>query len=479
MALPFSAMPGPRCVPIFGSALNYTKLGPYRFERLHLAKLEYYQRYGRIYKEKLGPMTVVNLFDPVDIAKVFRGEGKYPKRPPMPIVYIAEKREKFALGIGSLQGEAWFNVRKSVQKMMMHPRAASVYLPAQNEVADDFLQLLLDKRDRTSGEVSELFSYVTKYAMESIGTVCFNTRLGVMDDDLCLGSDANKMISSSQAMFDAVQKTMYAFPWYHFFRTRLYSQFVTGKRGCNELALKYLNAAREKFGEVSSNDSENNDSFLSAVLSNKALSNEDAVNLTVDLFTAGIDSTASALSFALYHLAKNPAEQEKLYQEISTVIPRGCSVSVSHIDNMPYLKACIKESFRLNFPVEGGTRRFLEEDTVLGGYMVPKGALIAMNNQVMCLQEEYFERPEEFLPERWLKKDSRDIQAPPPFVMMPFGYGPRMCIGRRFAEQEIYLALIKIVQTFRMEYHHEPIGMINRVFTMPDKALRIALFPRD
>ncbi len=69
--------------------------------------------------------------------------------------------------------------------------------------------------------------------------------------------------------------------------------------------------------------------------------------------------------------------------------------------------------------------------------------MVAMNNQTMCLQEEYFDEPDSFIPERWLKDGSATYRAPPAFVMLPFGHGARMCIGRRFAEQEIYLALIK------------------------------------
>ena len=64
-----------------------------------------------------------------------------------------------------------------------------------------------------------------------------------------------------------------------------------------------------------------------------------------------------------------------------------------------------------------------------------------MNNQTICVSGKYFEKPAEFLPERWLKH-SQDVI--PRYAFMPFGFGSRMCIGRRFAEQEIYLALIKV-----------------------------------
>ena len=69
-----------------------------------------------------------------------------------------------------------------------------------------------------------------------------------------------------------------------------------------------------------------------------------------------------------------------------------------------------------------------------------------LNHQTMCLQDEYFENATEFQPERWLKDGSATLKRSPPFVMLPFGHGARMCIGRRFAEQELYLALIKVNQ---------------------------------
>ena len=70
--------------------------------------------------------------------------------------------------------------------------------------------------------------------------------------------------------------------------------------------------------------------------------------------------------------------------------------------------------------------------------------MIVLNNQTMCLQSQYFSNPEKYLPERWLKGQTQMDKVPSPYIMLPFGHGARMCIGRRFAEQEIYLAIIKV-----------------------------------
>ena len=77
--------------------------GPYSFDRLHIAKKENHERYGRVYREVLGPgVQVVQVFDPECTAAVFRHEGRHPNRPPLPITLAAHKRDHVTLGLGSL-----------------------------------------------------------------------------------------------------------------------------------------------------------------------------------------------------------------------------------------------------------------------------------------------------------------------------------------------------------------------------------------
>ena len=77
--------------------------GKHSFDRLHLAKLDNYQKYGKIYKEKLGPSaTIVQIFDPEDTGSIFRAEGRHPFRPALPMTLAANKRDGIVLGLGSL-----------------------------------------------------------------------------------------------------------------------------------------------------------------------------------------------------------------------------------------------------------------------------------------------------------------------------------------------------------------------------------------
>ncbi|KFM75804.1 putative cytochrome P450 301a1, mitochondrial, partial [Stegodyphus mimosarum] len=82
------------------------------------------------------------------------------------------------------------------------------------------------------------------------------------------------------------------------------------------------------------------------------------------------------------------------------------------------------------------------------------------------MQDKYFKDAHLFYPERWEK-------ARVPLVSSPFGYGPRSCIGMRFARMELYLATAKLVRNYIISYHHEEIDSVTRLINVPDKPLRL------
>jgi len=488
MPKPFSSMPGPKMLPIIGSVLEYSNLGQYSFERMHLAKKENVLKYGKIYKEKLG-RDIVQLFDPGDIEKVLRVEGKFPIRPALPLLLVAFRRDKKALGLGSLNGEEWWKLRGSCQQPMMRADAALMYLPIQNLVASDLLSLVDHHLTDNEGEIKDTLPLLIKYTTEAFGAVCFNARIGCLQPQLSDQSRALAVMKATNQMFEAVQCTTFSFPTFAFWRTKMYRQFIESFDVCYSIARSYVN---DTMAVKQSDSSKTNCNFLQTLVSEHShrLTNDQMAQLTIDLFTAGIDSTANAITFCLYNLACNAEKQQLLQKELDSFVPDGCTVTAEHLSTLKYLKACVKESFRLNFPVEGGAVRELEKDLVLSDYHVPKKTLVSFNYQTICVQEEYFEFSDQFLPERWLKEADFEIsylkecsnqrfRQPPSFALVPFGYGPRMCIGRRFALQEIYLAVIKILQHYRLEYRQsQQVGMLNRVFTMPDAPVAITFIPR-
>ena len=190
------------------------------------------------------------------------------------------------------------------------------------------------------------------------------------------------------------------------------------------------------------------------------------VVMAMDAIMAGIDTTGSTLAFLLYDLAVNPDHQEKLYNEIVEVVGERGRVTEARLKKLSHLKACFQESQRMK-PAVSTIARVTQQDMVLGGYQVPRGkvALIMMSHTMM--QEDNFDNSRLFQPERWLR-GSPTYHNAHPFAALPFGFGPRMCIGRRFAELEVFIVVIKLLQKFRLEYHHEPIGVDTQAVVKPD-----------
>ena len=89
----------------------------------------------------------------------------------------------------------------------------------------------------------------------------------------------------------------------------------------------------------------------------------------------------------------------------------------------------------------------------------------------------HYPEPDKFLPERWLRSCPQH-QKVDAFANLPFGHGPRACVGQRFARLELYMVAFKVVQRYRMEYHHEPIDVSYLGLGHPDRDARIRLIPR-
>ena len=124
-----------------------------------------------------------------------------------------------------------------------------------------------------------------------------------------------------------------------------------------------------------------------------------------------------------------------------------------------------------------GFNRVAEADMVFSGYHVPKGTWVGTVFNNVHRDQKQFPNPEQFLPERWLRECPIHQKAHP-FANIPFAHGRRMCIGRRFAELEMLVLVIKMLQRFQLEYHHDPIGMNTGFTAKPNKAVDLRMIDR-
>ncbi|CAG2101453.1 unnamed protein product [Medioppia subpectinata] len=163
-------------------------------------------------------------------------------------------------------------------------------------------------------------------------------------------------------------------------------------------------------------------------------------------FVAGYETTASLLSFLLYSLSVNEKCQQRLYEEINAF---DGNYSYESIARMPYLEACIAETLRLYNPLIA-TVRVANEDYKLGdtGITIPKGGFVTFDIQSLHHSPEYYPNPDVWDPERFLPENRSQLV---PYTYMPFGTGPRNCVGMRFALMEAKTAVAHLICKYRFK----------------------------
>ncbi|EFA04693.1 cytochrome P450 CYP4BN11 [Tribolium castaneum] len=167
----------------------------------------------------------------------------------------------------------------------------------------------------------------------------------------------------------------------------------------------------------------------------------------VDTFMfAGHDTTASTISFALFCLANHPDEQARVYREQKDIFGDDFKRAVTFQDlkKMKYLEYVIKETLRL-YPVGPFFSRELDKDVPFAGKVLPKGLTITLFIYAMHRNPEYFPDPEKFNPSRFETFDGKM-----PFAFVPFGAGPRNCLGQKFAMLEMLSVVSRVVRTYKI-----------------------------
>ncbi|NP_001296629.2 isoflavone synthase precursor [Cicer arietinum] len=185
------------------------------------------------------------------------------------------------------------------------------------------------------------------------------------------------------------------------------------------------------------------------------ITKEQIKGLVVDFFSAGTDSTAVATDWCLSELINNPRVMKKAREEVDSVVGKDRLVDESDIQNLPYIRAVVKETFRMHPPLPVVKRKCTEECEI-NGYVIPEGALVLFNVWAVGRDPKYWDRPLEFRPERFLENagegdaGSIDLRGQH-FQLLPFGSGRRMCPGVNLATAGMATLLSSVLQCFELQ----------------------------
>jgi cytochrome P450 len=193
------------------------------------------------------------------------------------------------------------------------------------------------------------------------------------------------------------------------------------------------------------------------------------------LFLAGHETTATAMTWVWYLLATHPEVEARLDDELERALG-GRPPTMADLPQLPYTDMIVREALRLYPPAPGVARQPIE-DVRIGGYAVAKGSLVMVNSYALHRDARFFEHPDRFDPERFAGKWEDRI---PRYAYLPFGGGPRVCIGNGFAMMEARLILATVAQRcrFSMEPNQHVVPM-QLVTVRPKGGIRMRVQARS
>ena len=274
------------------------------------------------------------------------------------------------------------------------------HIPAQNDICDDLVNYLLKNKDPKTNIISNLQDATYRHALESICMMCLDSRMGCLSTSTSPTPDGNQLISATKLLFESYNELYYGLPIWKFYPTKSYRKLDEAESIIYETASKYVEIAVSRLkrkSQLSINELTNGQtSVLETLLKIEGVTEADIKITIIDFIAGGIFTVSNALSLLFYHLAKNIDCQNKLYMELKHVMDDDnhvdrdadadvsaddhnswCVMTAEKLSKLQYLKACIKECFRLSSPVPG-IMRILSNCVSLSGYQVPAGVIKLM-----------------------------------------------------------------------------------------------------
>ncbi len=411
------------------SRMLFGKLSGKSVNRLTL--LTDLQQYGDIARFKLTPkLHAYALQHPDYVKQVLVDEPEKFHKGPMIKRALGKQIGK---GLLLSEGEFHRKQRKLAQPAFHHQRIIS-YGQVMTEYTVDML------KGWQTGETVDIHEEMMTLTMRIVGKTLFDS--DVLQDASKIGAAITTVLrSANRQMINPI---------------RLPEWLVTPSKRRALNAGKVLDTTLLKFIEDRRASGEDKGDLLSMLL--LAHDEDDGAGMDNDqvyaeirtLFSAGHETTANALTWSWYLLAKHPETFAALTEELDRVL-EGRTPTMHDLSKLPYTEMVIKEAMRLYPPAWIMNRQTIAETTI-GGYTIPVGSLVFMSPYTMHHDPRYFPEPNDFQPERWTPEFEKQL---PKFAYFPFGGGPRICIGNQFAMMEARLILATIAQHWQMQLNSD------------------------
>ncbi|XP_005367120.1 cytochrome P450 3A9 [Microtus ochrogaster] len=460
-------IPGPKPLPFFGSILAYRK-GFWEFD------IQCHKKYGKMWGFYEGRNPLLAITDPDMIKTVLVKEcySTFTNRRTFGPVGIMKK------AISVAENEEWKRIRALLSPTFTSGKLKEM-LPIIKQYADVLVKNMRKKSE--NGDPISMKDIFGAYSMDVITSTSFGVNVDSLNNPQDPFVEKIKKLLKFD-VFDPLILTVTLFPFlvpildglgFCLFPKDVISFFKTSVQRMKENRMQEKEKQRVDFLQLMINSQNSN-----IKESHKALSDLEIVAQSVIFIFAGYETTSSALSFALYLLATHPDVQKKLQDEIDAALPNKAPPTYDALVQMEYLDMVINETLRL-YPIAGRLERVCKTDVEVNGVPIPKRTVVIVPILVLHKDPKYWPEPEEFHPERFSKKNENNIN---PYTYLPFGDGPRNCIGMRFALMNMKIALVSILQNFSFQPCKEtqiPLKLSKQGLLQPEKPVLLKVVSRD
>ncbi|KAI1307611.1 Cytochrome P450 3A13 [Halotydeus destructor] len=455
---------GPKPLPVLGNILANMR------RPINEVFYEYSEKYGKIFGIYEMTKPTLGIGDPELIRQITVKDA-----------HLFMNRRNFGDSFGgddvvkkfltALRDEDWKRVRTILTPTFTSGKMKKMF-PLMEDCCDDAIAYL--RKDGQSKNMKQVFSM---YTLEIIAQCCFATRPDTYNNP------DNKFYVSATGLFQpkrsfflmiilfsfipkwiAKKLNLSIFPEEYMTYFKLAIQHLvkerrqTGKRGNDFLQL--LIDAQDENGNIEAEadvneldhaelhhlnqDKDQDKLFDKTKLQNKTLDDNEVIANSILFFAAGSETTASLLSFLFHSLAVNDDVQETLYDEIRSA----GKLDYQTVSTLPYLDATIQETLRMYPPALVTDREASEEYAIPGTDIVLEaGSTIFIPIYSVHHDENNYPNPKKYDPTRFLPENRDNIK---PYTYLPFGSGPRNCVGMRFALLETKLLIAKLVLAMRV-----------------------------
>uniref|UniRef100_A0A4W4DM62 unspecific monooxygenase n=1 Tax=Electrophorus electricus TaxID=8005 RepID=A0A4W4DM62_ELEEL len=442
---------GPRPWPFIGTFLSYTK-GFYNFDTAC------FKKYGKVWGIYDGRLPILMVLDQEMIKAIMVKEC---------YSVFTNRRETnmdlagpFADGITIVKDEKWKRIRGSLS-----PFFTSGKLKEKMHVQSSFLR-----------QVFLFSSVLAPYSMDVVASSSFSVDIdSINNPNDPFVTHIKKIFSFS--FFSPLFLIITLFPFVVPLLAKLgVTLFSKSSVDFFYSALKKIKDHRVDFLQlmIQSQISDSQAEQASNEHLSKGLTDHEILSQSFIFILGGYETTSVTLTYLLYNVVTNPDCMTKLVEQIDKVFPLDAPMTYDTLMKFEYLDMVINESMRL-LPTAPRLERVCKKTIEISGITIPKQTLVAIPTYVLHRDPQLWEAPEEFRPERF--SPGNDIS---PYAFMPFGLGPRNCVGMRFALMIMKVVVVKLLQNFSMETCKEtqiPI-QLNALF-QPKVPVTLKFIPRS